>query len=389
MGVGAGVVAAHPSGRGGLGSPGTAGTRFSSHPLSAVTLGKALSARSTTASASSSAIGGSARSLSLSLPLRTSVSPPGLGARRPPKLRVDRRLRWILPPVGPGPPGPLRRRRTRSELRPPQPGICTQELGPTYPLRAPPTYRCSSYSPARPAPPTSCSPQSPGVHERRGPRTFNLCWLPGPWPPTQATHLPGEERGSLHADRVVGQPHECKLSDHVLDCYSTSANSTANSQAGTTVSATSCTSASATSGVKGVSGTSPTARGSTGSRARASSNHQLLQRSRAGAGSRATSRFRASARCRMRAGSITRSRVKSSERTSSIIGSWKSPQTPVSSATGSSTSSRAGTSFGTGCLTSCRDGSSSVINQFASSSSSSRLWIRPNTKPRVTDNNRK
>lgn len=42
-GVGAGVVAAHSSGRGGLGSPGTAGRRFSSHPLSLVTLGKALS----------------------------------------------------------------------------------------------------------------------------------------------------------------------------------------------------------------------------------------------------------------------------------------------------------------------------------------------------------
>ena len=62
----------------------------------------------------------------------------------------------------------------------------------------PPTYRCSSYRPAptRPAPPTSCSPQSPGVHARRGPRAFNLCWLPGPWPPTQGTHLPGEERAS-------------------------------------------------------------------------------------------------------------------------------------------------------------------------------------------------
>ena len=184
------MVAAHSSGRGGLGSPGTAGTRFSSHPLggnlgqgallpappqprrppqlqgawcggktqSAPPLmcgkgSKALGpARVTESAGRLTALRGSARgqtkipgpefwgfgpgspgglwqARSLSLPLRTSVSPPGLGARRPPKLRVDRRLRWFLPPVGPRPPGPLRRRRTTPELRPPQPGICTQELG--------------------------------------------------------------------------------------------------------------------------------------------------------------------------------------------------------------------------------------------------------------------
>lgn len=69
-----------------------------------------------------------ASSLALSLPLRTSASPPGLGALVPPKAPPDA--------SAPLDRGPRRRRRARPALRPPQPVTCTPESGAR--TRAPP-----------------------------------------------------------------------------------------------------------------------------------------------------------------------------------------------------------------------------------------------------------
>lgn len=69
-----------------------------------------------------------ASSLALSLPLRTSASPPGLGAPVPPKAPPDA--------SAPLDRGPRRRRRARPALRPPQPVTCTPEPGAR--TRAPP-----------------------------------------------------------------------------------------------------------------------------------------------------------------------------------------------------------------------------------------------------------
>lgn len=135
-----------------------------------------------------------ASSLALSLPLRTSASPPGLGAPVPPKAPPDA--------SAPLDRGPRRRRRARPALRPPQPVTCTPEPGartrapPLPPATAGPSQTRGAADGARLSLPPADSPLEAGP---RWGRTEGRSWAR-----KSGTRLAGAPQVARLAERDAG-----------------------------------------------------------------------------------------------------------------------------------------------------------------------------------------